>query len=228
MGLQVVGMQSADLTLSLPESMQLPVPDGVDAASVVEREEVLSWQVRPDQDAVYFLALIVGDVDAFRELAGTLDAVRRADVAPVEGADTFYAYAEMPLRAADETLFDALSIAGLVVVPPLVYTDTGTLHVTVLGEEAALSGVLAALPDAVGVTVERVSEHGRLGGALAGRLTHRQFEAITVARDAGYYAVPREGDLAAVAAELGVSESAASTLLRKAEAALVDAALGRD
>lgn len=36
------------------------------------------------------------------------------------------------------------------------------------------------------------------------------------------------GVVAVVAAGLGVSESAASTLLRKAEAALVDAALGRE
>lgn len=220
-------MQSADLTLALPEAMQLPVPDWVDEADVVDREEVLSWQVRPEQDAVYFLSLVSGDPDAVEALASTSDVARTVDVTPVEGGDAFYAYAEVPFRDADEAFLSAFDAPGLVVVPPIVYTATDTVHVTVLGEDAALSGVLDALPDSVNATVERVSEHGRLGGALAGRLTRRQFQAIAAARDAGYYAVPRDGDLAAVADELDVSESAASALLRKAERALVDAALGR-
>lgn len=220
-------MQSADLTLTLPESMQLPVPEWVDGDDVVDREEVLSWQVRPAEDAVYFLSLVTGDLDAVRELGERTDVARTADVTPVEGADAFYVYAEVPLRDADSAFLSTFDAPGLVVVPPIVYTATDTVHVTVLGEDAALSGVLDALPDAVDATVERVSEHGRLGGALAGRLTRRQFQAIAVARDAGYYHVPREASLADVATELDVSESAASTLLRNAERALVDAALGR-
>lgn len=218
-------MQSADLTLTLPESMQLPVPEWVDD-DVVDREEVLSWQVRPEEDAVYFLSLITGDLDAIRDIGAELDVARTTDLTPIEGEDAFYVYAEVPFREADSALMGAFDAPGLVVVPPMVYTATDTLHVTVLGEDEALSGVLDALPDAVDATVERVSEHGRLGGALAGRLTRRQFRAIAVARDVGYYAVPREGDLATVADELDVSESAASTLLRNAESALVDAALG--
>jgi len=218
-------MQSADLTLTLPESMQLPVPEWVDD-DVVDREEVLSWQVRPEENAVYFLSLVTGDLDAVRDISAELDVARTTDLTPIEGDDAFYAYAEIPLREADSALMATFDTPKLVVVPPMVYTATDTLHVTVLGEDDALSGVLDALPEAVDATVDRVSEHGRLGGALAGRLTRRQFQAIAVARDVGYYAVPREGALATVAAELDVSESAASTLLRKAESALVDAALG--
>ncbi|WP_227134435.1 helix-turn-helix domain-containing protein [Halorubellus salinus] len=220
-------MQSADLTLTLPASMQLPVPEWVDGDDVVDREEVLSWQVRPSEDAVYFLSLVTGDLGAVREIEETTEVARTADVTPVEGADAFYVYAEIPLREADSAFMSTFDVPGLVVVPPIVYTATDTVHVTVLGEDDALSGVLDGLPDAVDATVERVSEHGRLGGALAGRLTRRQFQAIAVARDVGYYEVPRDGDLDAVAAELDISASAASTLLRNAERALVDAALGR-
>jgi predicted DNA binding protein len=88
-----------------------------------------------------------------------------------------------------------------------------------------LSTVLEDVPDGITATVERVSDHARLGGSLAARLTDRQFEALAVAHDAGYYAVPRAGSLATVAEELDISESAASTLLRAAEQALVEAAL---
>jgi predicted DNA binding protein len=52
-------------------------------------------------------------------------------------------------------------------------------------------------------------------------------DALRAARDCGYYDVPRDCDLAAVADELACSQSAASTLLRAVEARLVDAALGR-
>lgn len=218
-------MQSVDLTLCLPESMQLPVPEHVDT-DVVVREELLSWQVTEASDVVCFLSLVVGDSETCRALVEELDVVRRVDITPID-ADTFYLYAEMDVREADTALWDAFDSRGVVVVPPIVYTDTATLHVTVLGEQKPLQRVVEGFPDAVSVDVERVSEHRRLAGSLAGRLTRRQFEALCVARDLGYYAVPRETTLAAVAARLDCSESAASALLRKGERALVDAAVGR-
>ena len=218
-------MQSVNLTISLPEWMELPVPEYADPDAVV-REELLSWQVRPDEEAVYFLSLLTGDLAACRETVDDIDSVRRVDFEPVD-EDTFYVYAVMDLRAADSSLMAAFDAPGLVLVPPVVYTDTDTVQVTVLGDESALSGLLDSFPDGVDVTVDRVGDHARLGGSLAGRLTRRQFEAIDVACRIGYYEVPREASLAEVAQELGISESAASSLLRKAERALVETALAR-
>ncbi|MHB9288301.1 helix-turn-helix domain-containing protein [Halobacteriales archaeon Cl-PHB] len=217
-------MQSADLTIQLPEWMQLPVPDYA-ADETVRREEVLSWRVYSDDGVVGFLSLVVGDLEAARKSAADLDPLRNAEFAPVDD-DTFYAYAEMDLREADASLMGTFADRGLVVVPPIVYTDADTVHVTVLGEESSLSGLLERFPDDVEVSVDRISDHQHRAGSLAGRLTDRQFEALEVAREVGYYEVPRDGALAEVAAALDCSEAAASTLLRKAEAALVDAALG--
>ena len=217
-------MQSADLTLRLPPSMQLPAPE--EPLESFQREEVLSWVVDPDSETVRFLSLVVGDPGALGNLAEDLDSVRRYDVTPVD-EETFYGYVEMDLRAANATLLGTFDVPGLVVVPPMVYTGRENVHVTVLGEPEAMSGLLERTPDEVGVEVERVSEHQRRSETLAGRLTARQFEALEVARDAGYYEVPRCGDLATVAEALECSESAASTLLRSAEAELVDAALLR-
>ncbi|WP_293029316.1 helix-turn-helix domain-containing protein [Natronococcus sp.] len=217
-------MQSADLTLRLPPSMQLPAPE--EPLESFQREEVLSWVVDPDSETVRFLSLVVGDPGALGNLAEDLDSVRRYDVTPVD-EETFYGYVEMDLRAANATLLGTFDVPGLVVVPPMVYTGRENVHVTVLGEPEAMSGLLERTPDEVGVEVERVSEHQRRSETLAGRLTARQFEALEVARDAGYYEVPRCGDLATVAEALECSESAASTLLRSAERGLVDAALRR-
>ncbi|MDG5817979.1 helix-turn-helix domain-containing protein [Natronococcus sp. A-GB7] len=217
-------MQSADLTLRLPPSMQLPAPE--EPLESFRREEVLSWEVDEESETVRFLSLIVGDPGALGNLAEDLDSVRRYDVTPID-TDTFYGYVEMDLRAADATLLGTFDVPGLVVVPPMVYTGRENVHVTVLGEPEAMSGLLERAPDGVDVEVTRVSEHQRRSETLAGRLTARQFEALEVARDAGYYEIPRSGELATVAEELECSESAASTLLRSAERELVDAALRR-
>jgi len=214
-------VQSVDLTISLPESMQLPTPD---YEGYVVREEVLSWRVRPGEGVVCFLSLVVGDRRRCREVVEGIDAVRRFDVAPIDH-DRFYGYAEMDLRDADASLMSPFDDRGLVIVPPIVYEDSSRVRMTALGTEDSLTGLLDGFPDGVEIDVERVGDHDRLSGSLAGRLTRRQFEALSVARELGYFEVPRTASLAAVASELGCSESAASTLLRNAEARLIDAAI---
>lgn len=217
-------MRSADLTVRLPERMQLPVPSSRDDLEV-HREEVLSWRVDPETERVRFLSVFVGNREEIRETARGLAVVHRFETTPIDD-DAFYGYAEMDLRAADASLIGAFDEAGVVIVPPMVYTGPGTVRVTVLGEPAVLAGLLERFPEGVDVTVERVSAHRRRSETLAGRLTARQFEAMETARELGYYDVPRTGSLADVAAELDCSESAASTLLRTVESELVDAALG--
>lgn len=204
--------------------MQLPVPEHADPDDV-RREEVISWEVYPDAGVVGFLSVVLGDIDAARQSAEDIDPVESVSLTPID-EDSYYAYVEMSLREADATLMATFADRRLVVVPPVVYTDRETVHVTVLGAEDALSGLLDRFPDDVGVTVERVSDHQRRPGTLASRLTDRQYEAIEVARAVGYFEVPREGTLATVADRLDCSESAASTLLRNAQANLVDGALG--
>ena len=57
------------------------------------------------------------------------------------------------------------------------------------------------------------------------RLTPQEQETVRAAREAGYYGVPRRTGVREVAARLGVSASAASYRLRRAEAKLVAAYL---
>ncbi|SIR96887.1 Predicted DNA binding protein, contains HTH domain [Haladaptatus litoreus] len=217
-------MQSIDLTVDLPESMQLPIPESLSTDAFV-REELLTWQVREETDVVCFLSLVVGEIETIRTTVASLDVVQQTDFTMVD-ENTFYLYAEMDLRPSDYALWAALDHHGIVPVPPIVYTDTGTIQVTILGEEDALSRAVSSFPNEVDIDVTRVGEHQHLIGSLAGRLTYRQFEAITIAHELGYYRVPRETSLADVAAALDCSESSASTLLRKGEQSLVNAALG--
>ncbi|MCU4925916.1 helix-turn-helix domain-containing protein [Halobacteria archaeon AArc-dxtr1] len=221
-------MQSADLTLRLPPAARLPVPDLV-SMGAVHREEVLSWDIDQERGRMRFLSVIAGEIDAVRALADDLNVeesvtVHRYGLSPIDD-DTFYLYGELDLRDGDALLFEPFDHPGLVVVPPIVYESRDVVRFTVLGEGDALTGVLEAIPESVGVDVGRVSDHRRRTETLAGRLTNRQFEALRAAKTLGYYEVPRESSLADVAERLDCSESAASRLLRSAEKRLVDSAV---
>lgn len=204
--------------------MQLSVPDAVSVGVV--REELLSWHVDETAERMWMLARVVGDRETIQEVVAQLAVVHRSAFTPIDH-DTFYMYAEMTVRAADSGLLTAVEQPQTVIVPPIVYTDTGTVQLTVLGEDTALSRVHKRLPSEITVSVERVGEHRHPNGSLADRLTHRQLEAVTVARAHGYYEVPRAATLTEVANTLNCSESAASALLRNAERHLVNAVLGQ-
>jgi predicted DNA binding protein len=73
-----------------------------------------------------------------------------------------------------------------------------------------------------GINIEllRVNEYASLGDTDAG-LTDSQREALLVAVEMGYFEEPRDATLGEVAAELGISQPAASGLLRRATKRLV-------
>lgn len=98
-----------------------------------------------------------------------------------------------------------------------------TMRLTVVGHGDDLQGLVEALPDELSVEVLEVGSYDL---ALGPTLSDRQREALTAAQSVGYYEVPREGDVEAVAAELDCAVSTASTLLRRAESRLVADALG--
>jgi len=219
-------VKSLDVTIRLPPEMRLSVPERVAPGEDFEREEMLSWHTHEEDETEYFLSLVVGDIEAVREALAAVEAIRSFELSPVDD-DTFYAYVAMDLRPEDAAWFGAMTDRRVVVVPPIVFGPDGAIALTVLGDPDELRQVVADFPEEVAVEIDRVSDHRRLAGSLAGRLTMRQFEAIATARDLGYYEVPRETDLAAVADDLDCTQSTASALLRKAERALVDAALVR-
>lgn len=220
-------MQSADLTLRIPQSMYPPIFEKGSAEEVVCREETLSWEFDRESGTVRFLSVFVGDSEAINKLAREESTIERFETTRIDN-DTFYGYVEIGMAKLDGALLDLFDFSRLVVVPPVVFTGTDRVQLTVLGEQGALRRVFERVPDAFDVEVERISEHRRRAETLAGRLTARQFEALEVAHEIGYYEVPRTGSLADVAAELDCSESAASRLLRSGESAIVGAAIGRE
>jgi predicted DNA binding protein len=66
----------------------------------------------------------------------------------------------------------------------------------------------------IDIDLLRVNEYASLGSTDAG-LTESQREALLVAFEAGYFEEPRDATLSEVAADLGISQPAASGLLRR-------------
>jgi predicted DNA binding protein len=79
----------------------------------------------------------------------------------------------------------------------------------------------------IGIELASVNEYASLGTTDAG-LTDSQREALLVAFETGYFEEPRDATLSEVAADLGISQPAASGLLRRGIKRLVVSSLMDD
>lgn len=211
-------MQFVDLVLDMPTSMQHPMERFLRETDAVQREELITWNLTTD-GVEYALFHVEGDLERYRERIDRVDSVLECNLAPVDDG-RFYAYVCQATREADERLRTAFARRNLVIVPPIRYDRSG-MHLTVVGAGDDLTALVDAIPDRIEVTVESVGDYDRRHGTPAAALTDRQLEAVEVALDVGYYAVPREAALTDVAAALDCASSTASTLLRKAERAVM-------
>lgn len=217
-----VSMRFVRLTLSRPQETQHRMQTFVERADSIEREWNLGVANLPDSRWSH-LYYVEGDLAAYRSALEQQETVERFDLTPA-GPRSFYAYVVFRMRPTDEEFADAFDEHGVVVVPPVESSSDGTKF-TLVGPPSALRALLEDLPDEMRVDVLRVGEFDHRHGALSGRLTTRQREAVTAALALDYYGVPHDATLADVAEELGCSVGTASTLLRRAERAVMEAVI---
>jgi DNA-binding CsgD family transcriptional regulator len=195
----------------------------IDRTPGVAREQLAYIDLLQDESILLLYRLgtdrSVHDLDA---VLSTPDCVRSSRVASGDGGQyaLFHVDPAEPLR----TLLSIADEQALVVEHPIEFTDDGSMLVTVAGTEAALRRGVAAVPESVGVRIERVGDYRPTDGADS-LLTPRQREAIQVAAELGYYEEPRETTYEEIADLLGCTSSTANSLLRRAEARLVEAYL---
>jgi predicted DNA binding protein len=208
--------------LRQPEWMRHPMQQFMRKTDALRRGELHAWNLSRE-DRQYALFYFRGDIDAYRQRIADVEGIRAFELTPVD-EESFYSYVSQAYREADVAFFRQFAELNLVVVPPLIYDESADALVTVVGPGEALSQLVEGLEGTaeVDVTVETVGEYDRRHPRLTGGLTDRQFEALQVATDLGYYEVPREVDLSAVSDALGVATGTASDLLRRAEANLTD------
>jgi len=182
----------------------------------VDREVLLEGVAAGDARTLVFY--VEGDAAAYEAALADQPVVASYDIR-MESEGAFFLYVRAHNREADGLLVDAFDEPGVVVVPPVEFRADRTMTLSLVGDGAAVRAVVAALPDALDVDILGV---GTAPGAFGPSLTDRQREALAVARAVGYYEVPRTGGIEAVADELDCAVSTASTLLRRAEATLVN------
>jgi len=208
----------ADFTFRHPG---LPLMSALEAAGVeLDAEQAVASD--PDRP-VLFVWASGGDLDAFESAA--------ADDATVESITL--------IEDADHRRLYRVHVSEETEVP--LYPLDDRMQASRLGVTSSADGIDARLrfPDreslseyqpmieekGVDVTLRRV--YGESDAVFGGEfgLSAKQREALETAVDAGYFGVPRQSSLAAIADELGVSTQAVSERLRRGVTTLVQNAL---
>ncbi|WP_435318950.1 helix-turn-helix domain-containing protein [Haloarchaeobius sp. TZWSO28] len=213
-------MRYLDVRIRQPDWMLHPMQSFIRHEDVVQYEELLTWNVQREQGIEYELFYVEADREQYEPAIDAVDSIHWYDLTPVDDG-SFYIYACQDIRDIDVEWREAFVALNLLVLPPIVYDTEAAMRMTVIGSSEDLQTMLDGLPDEIDVTVNEIGEFDARHPRLAGSMTARQREAVSLAVDLGYYDVPRTGSLEAVADALDCAPSTASNHLRKAEAAVM-------
>lgn len=214
-------MHTARVALEIPDEYLHPMHAFVCESPAVDRETILERDARGEVTTL--LLYVDGDREAYERRLRAVPQVEEWTSQADDDGTGFYLYVRTSLRDREAGYREALNRDSVLVVPPVDLRSDGTVRQTMVGYSDQLTAALEGLPEEVGVEVLRTGTYEREDGAP---LSGRQREAVQAAWDAGYYELPRTGELADVAARLGCGTSTASDLLRRAERRLVAAMLG--
>lgn len=191
--------------------------------SGVKRHEVPFLNLLRDDSCILLYRVTVGDPEAVQHRLEGREDIRSCDVFETRDGNYLYMHAEPgdPLTS----LLTTVEEFGLVIDYPVPFTEQGGVAVVVAGTEENLRQAVSSIPDAVGVTVERLGNYDPTPRGVLSRLTSRQREALALAFEVGYYRTPRETTFEEIAEGLDCTPSTANTLLRSAEATIVAAHL---
>lgn len=208
-------MKSLRLTIQFDQSTVHPLHQLVASHDTFEQYHLVHWNHSTDGETVLVFH-VIGDPAVYAAELGTLTSVSTFEVAAIDDR-AFYVYvrdrAPLPWKA----LLDSYTERDLIVIPPVEYRFDCSLRFTVVGEPAELQAAVEAVPDDIGITVDRIGEYAG-GDATVTTLTDRQREVLRTARRLGYYEVPREAGVRAVAEEIGCAPGTAAEHLQKAQA----------
>lgn len=168
---------------------------------------------------------IVGDVEEGRDdYLAALDAVETIEEYTVTPVDerSFYVYVREATPDHAHRFRKLLADTDLLVVPPIEYGADGEMVFEMAGESDELRAVVDGFPEELSVSVDRLGEYDAYREPLVAALTDKQEEVLAVARELGYYEVPRRASVRDVADAVGCSKSTAADHLQKAESRLVD------
>lgn len=123
-------------------------------------------------------------------------------------------------------ILDGYADEDVVTVPPVVFDTDRSATVHLVGPIEAVQELVDRLPGGVDAELRRVSDGGAAWMSPATHLTTQQRRVLVTAARLGYYDEPRAATLADVAAAVGLASGTVAEHVRKAEATLVEHALG--
>ena len=212
-------MKSLRLTVQFDQSTVHPLHRLVASHDAFERYHLVQWNHSADGETVLVFH-IVGDPAVYEAELETLSSVVAFDVATIDDRAFYVSVrdrAPLPWKA----LLDSYTERNILVLPPVEYRMDYSLRFTVVGESTELQAAIEAVPDGIGITVDRIGEYAG-GDATVTALTNRQREVLRAARRLGYYDVPREAGVRAVADTVDCAPGTAAEHLQKAEARVMN------
>ncbi len=212
-------MKAVRLTLAHSSETIHPMHRFVAECDEIGRYRMVSQNHRPDE--VVMLFHVEGDRETY-EAAIRARADDVVSVSITDGAgDAFFVTVRSTGTEVGDRLIDAFTTRSLVTVPPVEYRSDWTIRFGAIGEPDDLRAAIDAVPDGIDVRIDRIGEYDAGGPGPA--LTARQREVLRVAREHGYFEVPRETDVETVAEAVGCAPGTAAEHLRKAERAVIEA-----
>lgn len=219
-------MKCLDARFRQPKWMMHPMQRFARESDLVYYEELQAWNLIGSNPGIeYELFYIEAEREPYEAKLDAVESVQWYDLTQVD--ESFYTYICQQTRKEDTEWRQAFVALDLLVVPPIVYDNAGDFYVTVVGGAENIRTMLDRLPDEIDITVNMIGEYDRRHIAVAGDLTDRQLEAVTVAADLGFYEVPREATVENIANALDCASSTASNLLQKAEGSVMKHVVNR-
>lgn len=213
-------MRYLQLRIQPPAGVRHPMHQFLVEEKSIRRAYLRHWNFS-NPDYVAALLHVVGNADGGREeyvaRLDAVDTISEYHVTPVDDR-SFYVYIREKAKGFASQLRELLNETDLLLVPPIEYGSDGAILVEVAGVQEALQALVADLPDHLSVSVSRLGEYDAYRESRASALTARQREVLDIARERGYYEIPRQTTVREIADEAGCSKSTAADHLRKAEA----------
>ncbi|WP_230198519.1 helix-turn-helix domain-containing protein [Halopiger goleimassiliensis] len=184
----------------------------------------LLYNQRYETDEYAVLFYVDGPREPYESTFEEVSSVFDYELAPCRD-ESFYLYVHVrePLTDSVRMYATAFEQPGLIVIPPLEYRSDGTIRLRAIGPDDAIQAAVEDAAERMHVEVQSVGDYraGRIDARAD--LTQRQYEAVSVAVDCGYYHATRDASLEDVADRLDCSSGTAGELLRRAERTVMQA-----
>lgn len=195
-----------------------PMYDVLVNAPYINRATAMHWNFSGEEFGI--MHYIEGDITAFEKTLASIPEVLAYELAPA-GNDTFYVYIRDATNKPLRNVLEVLTQSPVVVIPPIEYTEQGTVSYSVFGPSKEIQAAIEKVPDPITVEITEVTGMAAVPGVLESLLSDRQRDAINAAFSLGYYEIPREAELEDIANSIGCAPSTAAEHLRRAESKLL-------